>query len=219
MTVIMYNAEIIVWVGNKTFGVISSFKAVFKISVAYPMASRFRTGLTVTMFALVIFTLVIFATLNNLGNEIQDNPERVSGGYEIRANINRETPIENVYTTINNSDIVVSSDFEVIASQTNFRAQARQEGTDNSRFKNASIKALDNPYLETNLLQITHYDPAYGTDSRAIWNALANDSTLALIRGDALSTANQGGPGAQSSDAFRLDGVEAAEQGLSLIHI
>ena len=213
MTVIMYNAEIIVWVGNKTFGVISSFKAVFKISVAYPMASRFRTGLTVTMFALVIFTLVIFATLNNLGNEIQDNPERVSGGYEIRANINRETPIENVYTTINNSDIVVSSDFEVIASQTNFRAQARQEGTDNSRFKNASIKALDNPYLETNLLQITHYDPAYGTDSRAIWNALANDSTLALIRGDALSTANQGGPGAQSSDAFRLDGVEAAEQG------
>ena len=63
MTVIMYNAEIIVWIGNKTFGAISSFKAVFKISVAYPMASRFRTGLTVTMFALVIFTLVIFATL------------------------------------------------------------------------------------------------------------------------------------------------------------
>ena len=213
MTVIMYNAEIIVWIGNKTFGAISSFKAVFKISVAYPMASRFRTGLTVTMFALVIFTLVIFATLNNLGNEIQDNPERVSGGYEIRANINRETPIENVYTTINNSDIVKSSDFEFIASQTNFRAQARQEGTDNSRFKNASIKALDTSYLETNLLQITHYDPAYGTDSRAIWNALAKDSTLALIRGDALATANQGGPGAQSSDAFRLDGVEAAEQG------
>ena len=213
MTVIMYNAEIIVWVGNKTFGTISSFKAVFKISVAYPMASRFRTGLTVTMFALVIFTLVIFATLNNLGNEIQDNPERVSGGYEIRANINRETPIENVYTTINNSDIVNSSDFAVIASQTNFRVQARQEDTDNSRFKNASIKALDTSYLETNLLQITHYDPAYGTDSRSIWNALAKDSTLALIRGDALSTANQGGPGAQSSDSFRLDGVEATEQG------
>ena len=213
MTVIMYNAEIIVWIGNKTFGAISSFKAVFKISVAYPMASRFRTGLTVTMFALVIFTLVIFATLNNLGNEIQDNPERVSGGYEIRANINRETPIENVYTTINNSDIVNSSDFDVIASQTNFRVQARQEGTDNSRFKNASIKALDTSYLETNLLQITHYDPAYGTDARSIWGALAEDSTLALIRGDALSTANQGGPGAQSSDSFRLDGVEATEQG------
>ena len=213
MTVIMYNAEIIVWIGNKTFGAINSFKAVFKISVAYPMASRFRTGLTVTMFALVIFTLVIFATLNNLGNEIQDNPERVSGGYEIRANINRETPIQDVYTTINNSDIVNSSDFDVIASQTNFRAQARQEDTDNSRFKNASIKALDTSYLETNLLQITHYDPAYGTDSRSIWDALAKDSTLALIRGDALSTANQGGPGAQSSDSFRLDGVEATEQG------
>ena len=34
-------------------------------AVAYPMSSKFRTGLTLAMFALVIFTLIVMSILTN----------------------------------------------------------------------------------------------------------------------------------------------------------
>ena len=64
---IMNNTPIIVAIVYGILGRINSLKAVMRTAVAYPMSAKFLTGLTVAMFAMIIFNLMIFAILNNLG--------------------------------------------------------------------------------------------------------------------------------------------------------
>jgi hypothetical protein len=70
------------------------------------------------MFSLVIFTLMIFAILNNLGNVIEEEPDLVSGGFDIRTVIEPELPIDDPADVIAASDGQLSvSDFTLITAQ------------------------------------------------------------------------------------------------------
>ena len=82
------------WVVTDMTRGFGNLRPVVKMAIAYPMAARFRTGLTLAMFSLVIFTLMIFAILSNLGNIIEEEPDRVSGGFDIRAEIKPELAID-----------------------------------------------------------------------------------------------------------------------------
>ena len=129
--VVMYNADVIVWAVSKMIGRFGSLRPVVKMAIAYPMAARFRTGLTLAMFSLVIFTMMIFAILTNLGNAIEDEPELVSGGFDIRSTIDAELPINDVDAVIAASGgKLLASDFEVITQQASLRIEARQDGAE-----------------------------------------------------------------------------------------
>ena len=65
---IMNNTQILIFVLTNLFGNIPGLRAVLKTAIAYPVAATFRTGLTISMFALIIFTLMINAVLTNLNN-------------------------------------------------------------------------------------------------------------------------------------------------------
>src|SRR5207237_592735 len=40
------------------------FAPAFKMGVAYPLSNRFRTGMTIAMFSLIIFSLTVFSIIN-----------------------------------------------------------------------------------------------------------------------------------------------------------
>ena len=212
---VMYNADVIVWVVSKMIGRFGSLRPVVKMAIAYPMAARFRTGLTLAMFSLVIFTMMIFAILTNLGNAIEDEPDLVSGGFDIRTRIDPELPIEDVNAVIAASGgKLLASDFEVITRQASLRTEARQDGAEDLGFKGARIRASDDAWLTSNVFELTHWDPAYGSTSAEIWAAVAADSTLAVVNGNMIETGGFGGdgdPGAGPS--LRIKGVVASEPG------
>lgn len=55
-----------------------------RLGLAYPLARRFRTGLTLGMYALVIFTMVFLAVLSVVfGGQVQDTASRAGGGYDM----------------------------------------------------------------------------------------------------------------------------------------
>jgi putative ABC transport system permease protein len=54
-----------------------------RLSVAYPLARRFRTGLTLGMFALVIFTMTFIAVLSNLFGSQVETATRKEGGFDL----------------------------------------------------------------------------------------------------------------------------------------
>ena len=57
-----------------------------RLGLAYPVARRFRTGLTLGMYALVIFTMTFIAVLSNVfGGQVEDTVRRASGGFDIVA--------------------------------------------------------------------------------------------------------------------------------------
>lgn len=63
-----------------------------RLSVAYPLARRFRTGLTLGMFALVIFTMVFISVLSNIFGGQVDTATAKEGKFEIVASASTTNP-------------------------------------------------------------------------------------------------------------------------------
>jgi putative ABC transport system permease protein len=213
--VVMYNADVIVWLVSKMIGRFGSLRPVVKMAIAYPMSARFRTGLTLAMFSLVIFTMMIFAILTNLGNAIEDEPELVSGGFDIRTQIDAELPIADVEAVIAASGGKLStSDFTVITAQASLPVESRQDGAEELAFKGARVRASDDAWLLNNVFELTHWDPTYGSTSAEIWAAVAADPTLAVVNGAMIETGGFGGDGDPGSGpTLGIKGIKATEPG------
>ncbi|MCH8223580.1 MAG: FtsX-like permease family protein [Chloroflexi bacterium] len=202
---VMNNADIVSRFFEQGLGRFGSMKPVIRTSIAYPLAAKFRTGLTIAMFSLVIFTLIVFAILNAIGNVLEDEPDRVTGGYDIRATISRDLPISDVAADIGNSRELSISDFEVITGTGEIRGEARQVGAEEIGYARVQIRGLDEIYLDTSLVEFTHRDPLYGTTDREIWARLAEDPTLAVMNGQAIVEPDQfDGP---QPEQFKVEGI------------
>ena len=65
-----------------------------RLSVAYPLARRFRTGLTLGMFSLVIFTMTFIAVLSNVFGGQIDTTVRKEGGFDVLATSSETAPVD-----------------------------------------------------------------------------------------------------------------------------
>lgn len=212
--VVMHNADAIVWLIMKVVGRFGSLRPVVKMAIAYPMSARFRTGLTLAMFSLVIFTLMIFAILSNLGNAIEDEPDLVSGGFDIRTEIDSELPIDDVNAVIASSGRALSpSDFDAVSAQAHLRVEARESDLDDPVFKGARIVASDDVWLSTNNFDMTHWDPAYGSTPSEIWAAVAADPTLAVVAGNVVAVDDFSGGEPALGTVFTMNGIDGSEKG------
>ena len=61
---VMYNADLLLVVLTYVAKPFGWFRPVVVTAVAYPMAAKFRTGLTLAMFSLVIFTLIVLSLIH-----------------------------------------------------------------------------------------------------------------------------------------------------------
>jgi len=166
------------------------------------------------MFSLVIFTLMIFAILSNLENVVEKQPDLISGGFDVRGQIEPELPIDNPNDVIASSGGQLSiSDFTLITAQARLRVEARQDGVEDLGFRGARIRASDETWLRNNTFELTHWDPEYGSTSEEIWAAVAADPTLAVVNGNIIETAGFGGGGPFEGTALRIEGVVASEPG------
>ena len=189
--VVMYNSDIIVRGLQATFGRSTALRPILKPAVAYAVANRFRTGLTVAMFALVIFVLMSFSILNQSFNGLLQTPENVTGGFDVRADINDELPIDDIDAAIDASPDLNINDFTFIAGQSYITAAARQVDGEEARYLELQVRGTEPGYFRETQLKITAADPNYlpaGTDladgdarARAVWDALAEDPTLVAI--------------------------------------
>ena len=219
--IVMYNADVGTRGLESMFRRSPQIKAILKPAIAYPITSKFRTGLTVAMFSLVIFTMMVFAILNTVGSDLDETPDRVTGGFDIRAETNIDLPVTDIGTGIVESAVLNASDFDVIAGHTDIPAQARQTNASENRFMGLVVRGAEQVYLEETLLEITHFDPAYLPDgtpidnpfavSEAIWAELAKNPTLAVVSGDLLES--DGGPPQFGGAEFSVEGLSQDEMG------
>lgn len=65
-----------------------------RLGLAYPLARRSRTGLTVAMYALVVFILTFITTLSHLiDRQVDSETRRVSGGFDVVVSSSRANPL------------------------------------------------------------------------------------------------------------------------------
>jgi putative ABC transport system permease protein len=65
-----------------------------RLAFAYPVARRFRTGATLIMYGLVVFTLVLISVLGSvIGASMDRAVAEASGGYALRVDYNPSAPV------------------------------------------------------------------------------------------------------------------------------
>ena len=79
------NSPALSWVITGTLGKMRSTAPIVKSAVSYPMKFGFRTGLSVAMFAVVIFSVVVMSTILEGFNKLWEDQDRLGGGYDVMA--------------------------------------------------------------------------------------------------------------------------------------
>ena len=82
---VTYNADVLLGLASRLAAPFASLRPVAKMAVAYPLKSRFRTGVTMSMFMLVVFTLVTGSTIPTAFIDSFDDVEQFGGGFDVRA--------------------------------------------------------------------------------------------------------------------------------------
>ncbi len=91
--VIIYNADLLLGAVMAIFGRVKALAPLLRMSMAYPLRSRFRTGTTLAMFTLVVFTLVTGSTSTESFQAALNDVDAFGGGFDIRAGTGARAPI------------------------------------------------------------------------------------------------------------------------------
>ena len=186
---VMSNTPLLIFVLNLILSRFSGLKAVTKTAISYPMASKFRTGLTVAMFSLIIYTLMIFSVLNGINDISTEQPDRITGGYDIKGTISPEKAIQGDIRDSLNMD-----DFSVVTGSSSISVEVKEIDGENKTFKSSRLVSLGDDFIDTNKWQLSYFDPKYGSNDREIWNSLNSDPKLVLASGSIVESGDPFGP-------------------------
>jgi putative ABC transport system permease protein len=200
---VMYNADLLLRLLTFVTKPLGWLRPVLVTAVAYPMAAKFRTGLTLAMFALVIFTLIVMSILTEAFSAAVGDAERVAGDWDIQASVNSNTPLEDIRLAIDEKPGLDNQDITAIGGYTAFPVEIRQVGAEEQRWRFYGIRAADDQYLQqtgTTLKLI-----ADGYDSpEDVWAAVQRDSNLVVADSLIVPSREQFG---NDEIPFELEGV------------
>ena len=186
---IMYNADLLVRALTYLAGPAGKLRPVLVTAVAYPMSAKFRTGLTLMMFALVIFSLMVMSVLTeSFSTSFSNDPETVAGGWDVQGNVNFNTPIEDIRRAIAEEPKLRVEDFEAIGGYTRIPIQARQVGAERQQWRDYAVRAADNEFLEAAQYRFKLIADGYGATPEEVWRALMSEPNLAVLEGPVLGT-------------------------------
>ena len=214
---VMYNADLLLKVLTTLTARIGSLRPVLVTAVAYPMSAKFRTGLTLAMFALVIFTMIVMSILTEAFSTTSADDASVVGGWDITARVNPTTPIDDFRQAIEDSPDLNPADFEAIGSYTYIPVQVRQQDADDQSWKRYAVRAADDGYLSGTETEFHLIAEGYGATAEEVWEALRNDSTLVVV--DAIAVPTRAGFRGGDSPEFQVEGLFYEDESMKPIPI
>ena len=176
---IMYNAGALLAATSRVFGRIRSLAPVLKMSMAYPLAERFRTGVTLATFTLVVFTLVTGTATSGSFMHAFEDEETFGGGFDVRASTSPALPVRDMRAALDRVGGAERLGVSAVASQSLLPVEATQRGTGRA-LEPYSLRGMDETFLRTTTFELGATARGYGS-GRAVWNALARDPTLAVV--------------------------------------
>jgi putative ABC transport system permease protein len=206
--VIVYNADLLLGAVMRLFGRIRALAPLLRMSMAYPLRSRFRTGTTLAMFTLVVFTLVTGSTSTVSFQTALDNLDTFGGGYDIRAGTGARASIPDMRSALDERLGARASDYPLVGSQSVLAVDARQLGTGRP-LENYHVRGLDSSFLSHTTFQLGAIARGYAS-SRDVWRALDEHVGLAVVDSLVVQRRDQWGFNAMPSD-FKITGFYADE--------
>jgi putative ABC transport system permease protein len=198
---IIYNADLLLGLAMAVLGRIRALTPMLRMAMAYPLRGRFRTGMTLAMFTLVVFTVVIGVTTSRSFLQAVDNVEEFGGGFDVRAEVSPASPLGPPMKAIRRDPRLDPNDFTVAASGSFVPADARQRGT--RSFASYPLRGFDSSFLRSTSYGLAAMADGYHSP-RQVWNAVATRPNLAVV--DALTVPRRANWNFGPPPDFRLHG-------------
>ena len=152
--------------------------SVLPTSLAYPMATPFRTAMTMGMFSLVIFAVVILSGYSALfGNYLDDLSEEAGGDYEIIAFSSSELDPDVSNWDLGDANV---SDFDSIATIQSSVVKAQRTDATGEQL-NVGLRGFDSNFTEHGGLGLQDWAKELGETEAEAWAAVLADETLVIV--------------------------------------
>ncbi|MGZ4126392.1 MAG: ABC transporter permease [Actinomycetota bacterium] len=179
--VIIYNAEPIVAAISWAFGGVRSAAPVLKLSTAYPMRNLFRTGVTLAMFMLVVFTLVTGTTISGSFVHAWDRVDLFGGGFDVRGQAAPATPIRDLSVALAKAPGIHPGDIRVAATQASVPLKLTQLGS-GRKLETYPVLGFDDRFLARTTYGFAAIAKGYGS-AADVWRAVRTRPNLAVVDG------------------------------------
>jgi putative ABC transport system permease protein len=154
-----------------------------RLATSYPLHHRFRTGLGVTMFSLVIFAMTVMAVITNAMQNTYTNIDLQTGGYDIQA-VAYFQDVHNLPGALTTHGLN-PQDFSEIGSSITTDVGVIQPGAPNPAWRLYPAQVISGSLLQGDGLHLVARAHGFSSDS-AIWQALQTHPNYALIDNTAL---------------------------------
>jgi putative ABC transport system permease protein len=212
--VLVYNADLILLGIQRLGGRLGRILPAVRMAVAYPLANKFRTGMTMIMISLVVFAVVVMSIMNTSFSELflRDDSR---GGWDVVVTENPNNPIGDLQAALHENPTaeVDTSRFAAVGAVlipnlfTGSEVRQVQDSTTNVGWDEHPILGLDDEFLATASIPLQTRARGYESDA-AVWDALRTTPGLAVI--DAFVVAGGGGFGQELE--FNLKGVKDTDR-------
>ncbi|UCH88615.1 MAG: FtsX-like permease family protein [Thermoplasmata archaeon] len=196
--VVMFNSNILLNGLQKIFGRGKSTRAVLKTAISYPMDNKFKTGMTLGMFALIIFTVTVIAMIASMQASQGDMMlEQQSGGYDIIGVTNPRTPFENLtletlppelQNKVDQIEVLSQSIVTIIDyDREEVHITTYGQPIDTAKIEQYQLIGVSESFMENNGYSLLEWDEERYETERDAWNALDDNSSLCIVDGTKLA--------------------------------
>ena len=207
---LVYNSDILSAALSRLAGRAARLAAVVRLGLAYPQALRWRTALTIAMFAVVVFVLSFLAVLAAVLGGEWDQPESLLAGWTVAVgspsfNFTPDLAVPTDLPARVRADRRLAGEIAAVGGENRqvlSLNQVRPAGSAALYLGRRYLHVVDDSYLSATLAAIRPRAQGYASD-RAVWDAVAAQPGLAVLA-NAANTA----PGASGS--VHLSGIDTA---------
>jgi putative ABC transport system permease protein len=200
---VMYNADLLAAGLVRAFGRRGGLAPSIRMATSYPMQFKFRTGVTLAMFSLVIFTLMVMSVLidSTAGSLVLN---RDTGGYQIYGTVNPSTPISNLDRDIA-ANPALRGRIAAYGALANIAIGLRQPGQQDQSWYPYNVNIVDDAYLRST--RFTLHARALGFSSdRQVWQTLRSRPGYAVVDGSLIPSRDGGAGLGGGMNSFAISG-------------
>lgn len=193
--VVMFNADAWTWGISRVLGGIGVLTPVLKTAIAYPLSSRFRTGMAMLLFAMIISTVTLMTVVIQATQSLVAPDSERYAGFEVgvyNGLLSFFDPLEDLEAELPNKEGFPVEDVAAVGSVTPLNIVARQTSPSTAiptLAMDASLRGVNAGYLTQAETVYTFRlrAPEYPNDA-AVWEALRTRDDVAVITANLIAS-------------------------------
>ncbi len=192
LLLVMFNSDAIIRLFTVIIRARSSYRAVVRTAISYPLKAKFRTGLSIFIFGLVIFTVTILTIISGVMNyNIPIMVEETSGGFDtIAFTLDTRTVLDSdPWAKLNSTDgFLEGSNVSNLLAMATIEVRVNDTvdlGNGQLRHIEFSILALgvNERFYTEGYYPLAEWDTSRFSSEMDVWEGIMSNDSLVVIDG------------------------------------